>query len=123
MVRLAVLNYVDDPFLLVSCHIPIFFKTRVTKSLSSCRDPSHLTLTFCSPFAFLSFILTFASRLLYIGLTARNSTISFSSLLLEVSRSLGFSIRFLTHLSHLRSSLCHISTVFGFSLLISHICI
>ena len=61
MVKLAVLNDVDDAFLLVSCYVPVFFKTRVTKSLSSCRDPSHLTLTLCSPFEFLSFILTFRS--------------------------------------------------------------
>ena len=82
MVRLAVLNDVDDAFLYVSCHVPVFFKTRVTKSLSSCRDPSHLILTLCSPFEFLSFILTFPNRLLYIRPTARNSAISFSSLIL-----------------------------------------
>ena len=84
MVKLAVLNDVDDTFLLVSCHVPVFFKTRVTKSLSYCRDPSHLTLTLCSPFEFLSFILTFLNRLRYIRATARNSAASLSSLLLEV---------------------------------------
>ena len=123
MVKLAVLNDVDDAFLVVSCHVPVFFRTRVTKSLSSCRDPSHLTLALCAPFEFLSFVLTFLNRLCYIRATARNSAISLSSLLLEVSRSLGFSEGFSTHLSHLRSSLCRISTVFDFSLHMSQVCI
>ena len=123
MVRLAVLNDVDDAFFLVSCHVPVFHKTSVTVSLSSCRDPSYLTLTPCFPFDFLSFILTFPNRLLYIRATARKSAISFSSLLVEVSRFPGFCVEFSTHLSHLRSSLWRISTVFYFSLQISHVCI